>query len=149
MRWSFGHEGEEHAASPRGCMPGATLCSEFGPGSSKFLLRPLILGVMGLAIAVILWGLAYKLSLYRSHQNHHASVNVAKLWVGPRERFFALNNNRTKLIVQCSSCTHPVTVTAFSLPALNSTLGIAGVSLPIQSGFASLPSRLRSPPEIL
>lgn len=148
MMLSFRDEIEEHAASPRDCVPSVTLCAELGPSSSKSLLRPLILGVMGLAIAVILWGLAYKLSLYHSQQNHHTNLNVAKLWVGPRESLFALNN-RTKLIVQVSPCTHQVTVTAFSLPTLSSTLGIAGVSVLIQSGFDSLPSRLRSPPLIL
>jgi hypothetical protein len=148
MRWSFGRQMEEHEASSRGCVPGVTPCEEFGPSSSKSLLRPVILAVMGLAIAVILWGIAYKLSLYRSHQNHHASLNVAKLWVGPRESHFALNK-RTKVVVQRSFRAHPVTVTAFSLPALNSTIRIAGVSILIQSGFHSLPSRLRSPPQTL
>jgi hypothetical protein len=39
--------------------------------------------VLGLAAAVILWGLGYKLSLYHHHP-HPATVSVAKLWVDPR-----------------------------------------------------------------
>jgi hypothetical protein len=54
--------------------------------------RPLTLGLLGLALAVVLWGLEYKVSLYHPHPNHSARVNVAKLWVGPRTAAFAKNN---------------------------------------------------------
>jgi hypothetical protein len=46
--------------------------------------RPLTLSFLGLALAVVLWGLEYKVSLYHPHPNHSARVGVAKLWVGPR-----------------------------------------------------------------
>jgi hypothetical protein len=39
--------------------------------------------ILGLAMAVILWGLAYKLSLYH-HAPHTANVSMAKLCAGPR-----------------------------------------------------------------
>jgi hypothetical protein len=51
--------------------------------------RPLTLGLLGLALAVVLWGLQYKVSLYHPHPNHSARVGVAKLWVGPRKAVFA------------------------------------------------------------
>ena len=54
--------------------------------------RPLTLGLLGLALAVVLWGLEYKVSLYHPRPNHSARVNVAKLWVGPRTAAFAKNN---------------------------------------------------------
>jgi hypothetical protein len=54
--------------------------------------RPLTLGLLGLALAVVFWGLEYKVSLYHPHPNHSARVNVAKLWVGPRTAAFAKNN---------------------------------------------------------
>jgi hypothetical protein len=54
--------------------------------------RPLTLGLLGLALAVVFWGLEYKVSLYHPHLNHSARVNVAKLWVGPRTAAFAKNN---------------------------------------------------------
>jgi hypothetical protein len=53
---------------------------------------PLTLGLLGLALAVVFWGLQYKVSLYHPHPNHSARVNVAKLWVGPRTAVFAKNN---------------------------------------------------------
>ena len=54
--------------------------------------RPFTLGLLGLALAVVFWGLEYKVSLYHPHPNHSARVNVAKLWVEPRTAAFAKNN---------------------------------------------------------
>jgi hypothetical protein len=54
--------------------------------------RPLTLGLLGLALAVVLWGLEYKVSLYHPHPNRSARINIAKLWVGPRTAAFAKNN---------------------------------------------------------
>ncbi len=54
--------------------------------------RPLTVGLLGLALAVVLWGLQYKVSLYHPRPTHSARVNVAKLWVGPRTTAFAKNN---------------------------------------------------------
>jgi hypothetical protein len=48
-----------------------------------YFMRPLRLALVGLAVAVALWGFAYKLSLYRSDQNRAFHVNVAKMWLGP------------------------------------------------------------------
>jgi len=50
---------------------------------------PLTLSLLGLALAVVLWGLEYKVSLYHPHPNHSIRVGVAKLWVGPRKAVFA------------------------------------------------------------
>jgi hypothetical protein len=85
---------EEANAQRRG--PGArpapfgTVTSKDAPLWTK--ARPLTLGLLGLALAVVFWGLEYKVSLYHPHPNHSARVNVAKLWVGPRTAAFAKNN---------------------------------------------------------
>jgi hypothetical protein len=55
-------------------------------------MRPLTLSLLGLALAVVFWGLEYKVSLYHPHTNHTARVGVAKLWVGPRKAVFAKSN---------------------------------------------------------
>jgi hypothetical protein len=45
---------------------------------------PCALGIVGLAIAVVLWGYGYKLSLYHRNTSHSARIPVAKLWIEPR-----------------------------------------------------------------
>ena len=52
-------------------------------------VRPLTLSLLGLALAVFIWGLQYKVSLYHPHTHHTARVGVAKLWVGPRKAVLA------------------------------------------------------------
>jgi hypothetical protein len=47
-----------------------------------------------LAIAVVLWGLAYKLSLYHVPPNHSGRTNVAKLWTGTQEDPFRIKSPR-------------------------------------------------------
>ncbi len=45
---------------------------------------PCGLGIVGLAIAVVLWGFGYKLSLYHRNTAPSARIPVAKLWIEPR-----------------------------------------------------------------
>ena len=47
-----------------------------------------------LSIAVVVWGLAYKLSLYQIPPNHGGRTNVAKLWTGTQEDPFRIKNPR-------------------------------------------------------
>src|ERR1700678_1123787 len=47
-----------------------------------------------LSIAVVLWGLAYKLSLYQVPPNHGGRTNVAKLWTGAQEDLLRIKNPR-------------------------------------------------------
>jgi hypothetical protein len=51
--------------------------------------RLLTLSFLSLALAVVLWGLEYKVSLYHPHPDHRARVGVAKLWVEPRRAVVA------------------------------------------------------------
>ena len=53
-----------------------------GYTSWKQIFTPCALGILGLAIAVVLWGTGYKLSLY--HRHPVPPVPVAKLWVESR-----------------------------------------------------------------
>ena len=48
------------------------------------VFRPCALGIIGLAIAVALWGFGYKLSLYHCHAVPSSHVPVAKFWIEPR-----------------------------------------------------------------
>jgi hypothetical protein len=45
---------------------------------------PCTLGIVGLAIAIVLWGYGYKLSLYYRDAASSARIPVAKLWIEPR-----------------------------------------------------------------
>ena len=64
--------------------------------------RPLTLSLLGLALAVVLWGLEYKVSLYHPHPNHSARMGVAKLWVGPRNAVVAKSSR-----IRTSAATAP------------------------------------------
>lgn len=48
------------------------------------LLRPLPIALVALAIAIVLWGLGYKLSLYHFRHPDTLHTVVAKLWVDQR-----------------------------------------------------------------
>ena len=49
----------------------------------SFILRSM--GLIGLAVAVFLWGLSYKVSLYHA-ESQRTKATVAKVWVGPRPK---------------------------------------------------------------
>ena len=52
--------------------------------SWRLVSRPCALGIVGLAVAVFLWGYGYKLSLYHCHSGSSSHTPVAKLWIEPR-----------------------------------------------------------------
>jgi hypothetical protein len=60
----------------------------------RYITRPLNLGLVGLAVAVALWGFAYKLSLYNPDQNQPAPIGVAKLWLGPEGTLLISRNGQ-------------------------------------------------------
>jgi hypothetical protein len=86
---SFGPSGSREQADIR--KPGlAASPVRFAVTPYKNTLLPVKIGLLtvsllGLALAVVLWGLEYKLSLYHPHANNSARVRVAKLWVGPKK----------------------------------------------------------------
>lgn len=50
-------------------------------------LSPISAGFLGLMMAVVLWGTAYKLSLYHPHPAPVVRTQVAKLWLESRTSF--------------------------------------------------------------
>jgi hypothetical protein len=109
--------------------------------------RPLTLGLLGLALAVVFWGLEYKVSLYHPHPNHSARVNVAKLWVGPRTVAFVKNN-----CVRTSSAHSPELhlLTSSSVSAFDSSDGTrrqAAQSIPVAEQLSDQRTP-RSPPSV-
>ena len=147
-----GNHNKERPVRIWGCSPAVAPrvveATDLGLTSLSYLVRPLGLGLAGLALALIFWGLEYRLSLYHPHQNHHARVIVAKLWIGPRETFFALNK-QTKSTVQHSAYTQSVPVTGVLLPVFNRAFPITTSAPPTQSQLDSPPGSLRSPPQAL
>jgi hypothetical protein len=110
---------EADAQSPGaavGPAPFGTVVRKEVPLSTK--AGPLTLGLLGLALAVFLWGLEYKVSLYHPHPNHSARVNVAKLWVRPRVAAFAKNNCVRKSAAQSPEL-HLLTSSSVSYSGLN------------------------------
>lgn len=55
----------------------------------KQVFRPLTLGLMGLAVAVTLWGFAYKISLYSNSSDPLPHLPVAKVWIEHRYGYAA------------------------------------------------------------
>jgi hypothetical protein len=72
------------ATAPRTSGLGREIQLNCRHSSWRSIRRPCALGLIGLAIAVVLWGLGYKLSLYHQHPNPAPLTAVAKLWTGPR-----------------------------------------------------------------
>ncbi len=51
----------------------------------RLIVRPLGIGLIALALAIVSGGTGYKLSLYRPQPDPSARVSVVKLWVGQRK----------------------------------------------------------------
>ena len=107
-------------------------------------LRPLSLGLIGLAVAVFLWGLAYKLSLYHSPQDNGAKTIVAKMWVGPRPNLVAPKSEKSSR-QPTSNPQLILTLTGQPFPCTHTT-AYAAAMLPIDSRSRHLLTALRSPP---
>jgi len=120
---------------------------KFGTSSWKAILRPFSLGLIGLALAVFLWGLAYKLSLYHPHRSLAAGTNVAKLWVGPRKSFVA-SKTRVKVTVRPTVHLQPaVLVTEPStLPLADTAILLLTPVSGVRNIFLASLSMPRSPP---
>ena len=75
-----------HGEHPGLCADAALGVSVTGNDQKRAaIVRPLTIGLIGLALAVVLWGIGYRLSQYRPHPGPSTRVGVAKLWVGPRK----------------------------------------------------------------
>jgi len=110
--------------------------------SWRCIVRPLSL--VGLAFAVFVWGLAYKLSLYHSQQDNGARTIVAKMWVGPRPNLVSPKNGKSS--VQPASNPQLILILTGQQFPYTHTIAYAGAILPIDSRSRYLLTALRSPP---
>jgi hypothetical protein len=103
--------------------------------------------ILGLAAAVFLWGLGYKLSLYHHHP-HPTTVSVAKLWVDPRgssTQGGLPTAKRLRAIVDQASALQPLPPDP--VPGLSfSRDSLIAVSVGGRQGSDRLLKVLRSPP---
>jgi hypothetical protein len=107
------------------------------------MVRPLTVGLIGLALAVVLWGIGYRLSLYRPHPAPSARADVAKLWVGPRDSI-CIKSSRTKATTASNS--QLLSAKASTLPSsIGATLQLSTTAAH-GSRFRLLLGTLRSPP---
>jgi hypothetical protein len=85
--------------------------------SWRQVFRPYAFWIVGLAIAVFLWGYGYKLSLYHCHARSSSHATVAKLWIEPRTASVAAAS-RLKTILHFVSRAQAVFVTIQRLPSM-------------------------------
>jgi hypothetical protein len=109
------------------------------------LFRPFPLALVGLAIAVALWGYGYKLSLYHSHPTPSSLASVAKLWDGPRNASLAATprlNTKSHLLLGSQAIWVP------SQQLLHTNRNAALVLTPRMCGvrYSNSPIPSRSPP---
>lgn len=110
----------------------------------RVIMRPLNLGLIGLAIAVAIWGFAYKLSLYQPHPNQSAQTTVAKMWLGPEGTL--LNARIPKSHLQPRGNLDAVLKPQVLSPldARNGTWTASNVAVAVRKSFTDYPPR--SPP---
>jgi hypothetical protein len=85
------------------------------------VFRPHAFWIVGLAVAVFLWGYGYKLSLYQCHSGSSSQTTVAKLWIEPRTASVAAAS-RVKTILHFGSGAQAVFVTIQRLPIICRTV---------------------------
>lgn len=75
------------------------------------LSRSRVVGLIGLAIAVALCGLGYKLSSYRRHPGPSSQASIAKMWIERRSAFgVAASTLNTRLHLISASQALPVPI---------------------------------------
>jgi hypothetical protein len=113
------------------------------PEQWKQLFKPVPLALLGLAIAVALWGFGYKLSLYHLHQTPSVRASFAQLWDNSRNSTLA-GTSRTRFVMGSQAHLTP------SQPHLDLCRGVAPVLQTPTSGVrhfkSSIPSR--APPAV-
>jgi hypothetical protein len=109
------------------------------------LMRPLRLALVGLAVAVALWGFAYKLSLYRSDQNRSFPVNVAKMWLGPKGPSAAAVKRSATQPLQ-GHASHPVLRSAAVLTPRSQREPLSNPDFDFTAGTPTSVAGSRSPP---
>lgn len=89
---------------------------------SRILFLPIPVGFLGLMVAVVLWGTAYKLSLYHPHPAPSTRTQVAKLWLETRT-IYVVPLREIKRVPNHGSHLHALAAAVRPFPDL---IGIAG-----------------------
>ena len=114
----------------------------------KLVLQPLVLVLLGLEIAIALWGFGYRISLYQRHRIAPMRSATARLWIDTRSDILTEaqrpKNRSRRMAGTHASCVH--------LERLPSPSNASAALQPVLKGgvipFAS-PVALRSPPSRL
>ncbi len=109
------------------------------------MVRPLTVGLIGLVLAVVLWGIGYRLSLYRPHPAPSVRACVAKLWVGPRDSV-CIRGSRTKATTPPAPNSQLLGAKACTLPSFLAGMLHFSTTAANGSRFRLLLGTLRSPP---
>jgi hypothetical protein len=109
--------------------------------------HPVALTLLGLAVAVVLWGLEYKVSLYHPHPKHSDRVGVAKLWLGPRKAVF-VTSGHIKRYAPPATDQHLLTTHYVSASGWNSCACCWEAELIPGATFLSRQGTPRAPPSI-
>jgi hypothetical protein len=104
--------------------------------------RLLAIGLIGLSLAVVLWGTGYKLSLYRPHPSPSLRVG---LWVGP-ERGARVRSAHTKTTAPLTPVFQLLVVSKPASPDHAEATLDPSVAAALHLRFRLLLSTLRSPP---
>jgi len=108
------------------------------------IFRPLGIYLIVLAVAIVLWGIGYRLSLYRPHPDPSARVSVAKLWVGPRKAICL--SSPTKRAALPSPYSHLAEVQNHTFPSGPDTILVISAATVSNGRVRLLLRTLRSPP---
>jgi hypothetical protein len=101
----------------------------------------LLVVLLFLAVAVVVWGTRYKVSLYHSQPHHALQGTVAKLWLGPRAASSVLLYRGPHQEIDVC----PFTLLMLHLPEQASPLGLFADAALLLVIFPPLRS-LRAPP---
>jgi len=115
-----------------------------GVSSRKRRFSPCAIGIVGLALAVVLWGTGYRLSLY----HHHATssvIPVAKLWIESRNASMA-TASRLKTKSHLIPCSQVFSAPIQRLPLYSRTLVCILCVCPRDVAYFSFLVPFRSPP---
>jgi hypothetical protein len=101
--------------------------------------------LLGLSLAVVLWGTGYKLSLYRPHPSPAVRVSAAKLWVGPQETA-CVSRSHTKVTTPSTPVPQPLGIQSHISTYDASSKLTSSVASALGARLRFLSISLRSPP---
>jgi hypothetical protein len=105
------------------------------------------LGIIGLAIAVVLWGYGYRISLYHREGAPSARIPVAKLWIEPHSASVEAAS-RLKSISHLAPGSQAFSESIQRLPGLNSAVASTLPLCERRVAFFDLPIPSRAPPPL-